>query len=416
MAKKEELFVGLDVGSSKISVVVGKETEESTLEIIGVGNSALTGISKGTVKEIEETVSGISEAIEIAERMAGVALDHATVNVNGGHINSIISQGVAAVGRADQEVSHNDVIRAEEAAQAVQIPPNKEIIHVLPRNFTVDDQTGIIDPTGMTGVRLEVEANIIVVSSQETAKISKCVSQTGIKIEDMIISPLAAAKAVLTKRQKELGCAVIDIGAETTGLAVYEEGTLLYTRVFSKGDINSAFGAAACTYDLNSGLQASSNIDIAEKVKLKYGHAWSEDVPDKGRIDLSEIDIKAEGVFTRKYVSEICEARMEEILETIHKELKKINRDTKLPAGIIITGGGAKIPGIEKLAKKVFKLPVEVGKPHSLSGITEKVYDPRMSVSVGLALYAFEEGSSPAKRAGGQGIKKLRDIFKTFLP
>lgn len=416
MAKKEELFVGLDVGSSKISVTVGKETEEGTLEIIGVGNSNLTGISKGTVKEIEETVSGISEAIEIAERMAGVALDRVNVNVNGGHIHSIISQGVAAVGRADQEVTPNDVARAEEAAQAVQIPPNKEIIHVLPRSFTVDDQTGIIDPVGMTGVRLEVEANIIVVSSQETAKINKCVSQTGIKIEDMIVNPIAAAKAVLTKRQKELGCAVVDIGAETTGLAVFEEGTLLYTKVFSKGDINSAFGAAACTYDLNSGLQASSNIDIAEKVKLKYGHAWADDVPDKGRVDLSEIDIKAEGVFTKKYISEICEARMEEILQAVHNELKKINRDTKLPAGIIITGGGAKIPGLEKLAKKVFKLPVEIGKPHSLSGITEKVYDPRMSVSVGLALYAFEEGAIAGKKNSGQSWNKIRGIFKTFLP
>jgi len=416
MAKKEELFVGLDIGSSKISVVVGKENDEGTLEIIGVGNSALTGISKGTVKEIEETVSGISEAIEIAERMAGVVLDHATVNVNGGHINSLISQGVAAVGRADQEVSSNDVIRAEEAAQAVQIPPNKEIIHVLPRQFSIDNQSGIIDPVGMNGVRLEVEANIIVVSNQETAKISKCVTQTGIKVDDMIVNPLAAAKAVLNKRQKELGCAVIDIGAETTGMAVFEEGTLLYTKVFSKGDINSAFGAAACTYDLNSGLQASSNIDIAEKVKMKFGHSWAEDVPDKGRVDLSEIDIKAEGVFTKKYIAEICECRMEEILQAVHQELKRINRDTKLPAGIILTGGGAKIPGLEKLAKKVFKLPVEIGKPHSLAGITEKAYDPKMAVCVGLALYAFEEGSLSGKKSSHHQFKKLKDIFKTFLP
>lgn len=417
MAKKEELFVGLDIGSSKICVTVGKSNEEGTLDIIGVGTSNLTGLSKGTVKEIEDTVSGISEAIEIAERMAGVNLDHATVNINGGHVTSIISQGVAAVGRADKEVSYNDVLRAEEAAQALQIPPNKEINDIIPRHFSVDDQTGIMDPIGMTGVRLEVEANIIVVSALETSKVNKCLTQAGVRVDQSIISPLAASKSILTKRQKELGCAVIDIGSETTGLAVFEEGSLLYTKVFSKGDINSAFGAAAVTYDLNSGLQASSNIDIAEKVKIKFGHAWAADVSEKGKIDLSEIDIKAEGVFTRKYVAEICESRMEEIFQVVHHELKRINRDTKLPAGVILTGGGSKLPGIEKLAKEVFKLPVEVGKPHLLGGMTEKVYDPRMSVSVGLALYAFEEGAYQNNNApAGQGMKKIRKIIKTFLP
>ncbi len=408
MAKKEEYFIGLDVGSSKISAVVGQPTEEETVKIIGVGTSHVTGLRKGVVNEIEETVSGISEAIEIAERTCGFTIDHASVNLNGGHIVSANSRGIVAVGRADQEITKNDMARAEEAAQAIQLPPNKEITHVIPRSFIIDNQEGVKDPIGMTGVRLEVEAHIVSASVQVSKNLNKCVTQAGIKVDDLIVTPLAAAKSVLSKRQRELGCAVIDIGAETTGLVIFEDDSILYTNIFP-------IGAAAVTNDVAIGLRTS--VDVAEKVKLKYGYAYHKDVTEKEKIDLSTIDIKEEGVFSKRHIAEITEARMEEIFKIIKDDMKRIGKDTLLPAGIILTGGGAKLSGIDVLAKECFKLPVEVGKPHSLSGLTDKAYDPSLSVSVGLMLYAFEEGHSlGGSLPTSEVVGKLKKIIKTFLP
>lgn len=408
MAKKEEIYVGIDAGSSKISVVVGKAEEDGVLSVIGVGTSHLTGIKKGVVSEIEETVSGISEAIEVAERTSGVPLDSATININGGHISSQNSKGVVAVGRADQEITRNDLARAEDAAQAVQIPTNKEIIHVIPRFFTVDGQEKIKEPLGMNGVRLEVEANIIAVSSQAAKNIHKCVSQAGVRVEDLIVSPLAAAKAVLGKQQRELGCAVLDIGANTTGLVVFEEDTVLYTTVFP-------VGSAHVTNDIAIGLRTS--IDVAEKVKIKYGNATPTEMSEREKVDLSAIDLKEEGIVSQKYVAEIIEARLEEIFRLVKDELRRIGRDALLPGGIILTGGGAKVPNIDVLAKRCFSLPAEVGKPHALAGLTQKVYDPSFSTAVGLMLYSYEEvlkegGSSPLPDV----IGKIKKIIKVFLP
>jgi cell division protein FtsA len=408
MAKREEYYVGLDVGSSKICAVVGQPEEDETLKVVGVGTSHITGLRKGVVSEIEETVSGISEAIELAERTCGFPIDHANVNINGGHINSINSRGVVAVGRADQEVTKNDLVRAEEAAQAVQIPPNKEIIHVIPRYFVIDNQEGVKDPTGMTGIRLEVEAHIISVSEQVSQNLNKCVAQAGIRMDDIIVSPLASAKSALDKRQKELGCAVIDIGAETTGLAVFEEDSLLYTNVFP-------IGASSVTNDIAIGLRTS--VDVAEKTKIKYGQAYHKEVPEREKVDLSAVDIKEEGNFSKRHIAEIAEARMEEIFKIVRDDLRRISKDTLLPAGIILTGGGAKIIDIDLLAKDCFKLPVEVKKPHSLSGLTEKVYDSSLSVATGLMLYAFEEGYSlGGSLPAANVLSKVKKIVKTFLP
>lgn len=408
MAKKEEIFVGLDAGSSKISVIVGKPEEDGTLAVIGYGTSHVTGVKKGAVSEIEETVSGISEAVEIAERICGVPIDSASININGNHVYSFNSQGVVAIGRADQEVTKSDVARVEDASQAVQIPANKEIIHVIPRYFTIDNGEPTKDPVGMTGVRLELDAHIITVSSQATKNINKCLNQAGIRVDDLIIGPLAAAKAILSKKQRDLGCVLIDLGASTTGITVFEEDTILHTSVLP-------VGAAHITNDLAIGLRTS--IDVAEKVKIKYGHAQPTEVSENDKVDLSQIDIKEEGIISKKYIAEIIEARLEEIFSRVRDELRKIGRDCNLPAGVILTGGGAKTKGIDDLAKKVFNLPAEVAKPHSLSGLTDKIYDPSMSVAVGLMLYAFEEGA----HTGGSSnvpemIARVRKFVKVFLP
>lgn len=408
MAKKEEYFVGLDIGSSKITAVVGQSDDEGVLNIIGVGTSHITGIKKGVVAEIEETVSGISEAIEMAEGVSGSQITSATININGGHISSTNSRGVVAVARADQEITKNDISRAEDAARAVQIPANKELIDVIPRFFIVDNGDSVKEPLGMTGVRLEIETHLISVSSQALKNLSKVVNQAGVGVEDVIASPLASAKAAVTKRQRELGCVVVDIGAATTSLAVFIDDSLLYTKVFP-------VGAGAITNDVAIGLRTS--VDIAEKVKKKYGYAVASDVPETNKIDLSLIDIHEEGIIPTKHVSEIIQDRTEEIFRLVQNELRKIKYDSLLPAGVILTGGGAKLSGIEDLAKNYFRLPVNIGKPHSLGGLTEKVYDPGYSTAVGLLLYSFEEKES---RGGSKRVStiygKIKEIFKIFLP
>jgi len=408
MARKEEIFVGLDIGSFKITTVVGKTDEAGELNIIGVGTSFSTGVRKGIVNEIEETVSGISESMETAERMAGVQLESATININGSHISSFNSKGVVAVGKANQEVMFEDTVRVEEAAQAVQIPTNKEIIHVIPRVYSVDGQEGVKDPIGMTGIRLEGEVQIVTVSEPAVKNLKKCVSQAGVKIEDIISSPLAMSKAVASKREKELGCVVLDIGSSTTGIIVYEEEKPLYTSVLP-------VGSAHITNDIAIGLRTS--IDVAEKVKLKYGTSMPKAVPEKEKIDLSEIDMNEEGVIPRKHVAEIIEARLSEIFLLVKNELKKIGRDGQLPAGAILTGGGAKLEDIDAVAKNILKLPCVIGKPHNLKGMVDKIYDPRFSTAVGLMLYQLEETEHVGgSRQVGVAINKMKKIFKQFMP
>lgn len=413
MTQKEEIFVGIDIGSSKTATVVATREGEDHLSIIGVGISTLSGLKKGVVAEIEDTVSGISESVEIAERMAGVDISFATVNINGSHISSLNSNGVVGVGRADQQINKEDIDRAEDAAQAVQMSPNKEILHVFPRVYKVDDQEGIKDPIGMTGIRLEVDTHIVTVSIQASKNLQKVMAQAGIRIQDEIASPLASAKAVAKKRQLDLGCVVIDIGAATTGLAVFEEGERIHTAVLPIGGMH-------ITNDVAIGIRTS--IDIAEKIKLKYGHCRHKEVSEKDKIDLSEIDIKEEGIISRRHLAEIIEARYEEILKMVKDELKSIGKESLLPAGAIVTGGVAKMPGAEEKAKEVLKLPVEIGQPHNLFGITDKVYLPQMSTVVGLLLYNFDESIEKGNSAPKNGdistgiLRFLKKVFKTFLP
>lgn len=302
---KEEIICGLDIGSSRIRVLVGKKIEEqSKPHIIGIGESSSSGIRRGQVVDIEEAVSSISAALEQAERTSGVPIEHAYVNIGGGHIASVRSKGVIAVSRADNEISEEDLARSLEAAQAISIPANMEILHVIPKNFTVDGASGIKDPVGMTGVRLEVEANILQGASSFIKNLTKCVTRCGLDIDELVVSPLACASASLTKRQKELGVMVLDIGAGTCGLCVFEEGDLLHLAILP-------VGSSHITSDLAIGLRCS--IDTAEKVKLEYGRAQASEVEKREEVDLSKIDPHEEGMVSKKQIAEIIEARLSEI-------------------------------------------------------------------------------------------------------
>lgn len=412
---QQNYLVGLDIGSSSVRVVVAKTEEENKFpSIIGVGETSSAGIRKGIIVDIEEAVSTISSALEKVERMTGIAITHATVAIGGSHISSLESHGVIAVSRADGEITENDIIRVIDASQAISIPPNREIIHVIPKNFIVDGQSGIKDPLGMTGIRLEVDTVIVQAAVPFIKNLNKALTQAGLHVDDMVLAPLAAAQAALTKRQKELGTALIDMGGGTTGLVVFEEGELLHTAIIP-------VGSSHITNDVAIGLRTS--IETAEKVKVEYAHAIAKEVNKNEEIDLSKIDNSEEELVSRYHLAEITEARLEEIFELINKELKGINRDGKLPAGVVLTGAGAKMPGVLELAKKQLRLPIQIGYPTNVNTIIDRVEDPSFTTAVGLVLWAneYSVGSKNSSKFSSnlfesETVDKMRKLFKKFLP
>lgn len=409
---KDETIVGLDIGSSKIRALVAKlKPENEKLHIVGVGEAPTQGLRRGIVVDVEEATTSISNALERAERTSGVPIEHAYVSINGNHIVANQSKGVIAVARADNEITEDDVARVIEAASTISIPTNREILHVIPRDFIVDNQKGIKDPVGMNGIRLEVEAMIIEGSTPTIKNLIKCVSRAGVEIDDLIVAPLAASHSLLSKKQKELGVALVDIGCGTTGLIVFEEGDIMHTAILP-------VGSEHITNDLAIGLRTS--IETAEKVKLSYGHAVVHDIARKEEIDLSQIDPQEEETVSKKHVAEIIEARLAEIFFMVDKELKKIERSGKLPAGVVLSGGGAKLSGIVDLAKKELKLPAQIGFPENITGVIEKLDDPVYATATGLVLWGYthagKQKTSTPIASVSDTIGKIRKWFKNFLP
>ncbi|MFA6254984.1 MAG: cell division protein FtsA [Patescibacteria group bacterium] len=401
MAEKE-IIAGLDIGSTAIRLAVGQSVgEEGKIHIIGAAEVPAEGISKGIISSIEDAVSSISACLEKAERMVGVPIERAWVGISGGHIISQESQGVVAVARSDGEISEDDVERSIEAARTVATPLNYEILHVIPKGFTVDGQVGIKDPLGMTGVRLEVETQIIQGLSSQIKNLTKAVYRPGINIEDLVLSILATSEAVLTSRQKELGVAVINIGGSTTSLAVFEEGDILHTAVMPVGSDH-------ITSDIAIGLRIS--IDAAEKIKLEYGSALANGINKRDEIDIGELEGKESNFISKKYIAEITEARVEEILDKIDAELKKVDRSGKLPAGVILTGGGAKLAGLVEAAKKQLRLPATLGRPLNITSAIDKVNDPAFSTAIGLVIW----GSQIENQRGGSGFGHLLNYLPNF--
>lgn len=411
---KQNIVVGLDVGTTKVATCVGSY-QENGMEIIGLAKTPNTGLRKGMVADIEETVSAISAVLENAERMAGIPLTSCYVGINGSHINSINSKGVIAVSRADGEITQSDVERVIEASRAVAIPPNREILHVIPKDFIVDGQEGIKDPVGMTGIRLEVETHVISGSTSAIRNLSKCVTQAGLDIERIIFSPLATAKMLLSKKQKELGVALIDMGAGTTSIAVFEEGDIIHCGVVPVGSMH-------ITNDIAIGLRIS--LDAAEKIKLKFGTAIGEKIRDSETINLSDFENGESEKTKRKYVAEIIEARLTEIFSFVKDDLKKIGKDGMLPAGIVLTGGGALLEGLVDFVKEYLRLPAQIGLPIlEASGVVDKLDNPVYATSVGLMFWGLDE--APLETNGlsklnipnmGGVVEKTKNFFKQFLP
>lgn len=416
---KEQYITGLDIGTAYIRAVQGKLTEKEggVLNVVGAAEVESTGIRKGVLVDIEEAVSCISSVLEKVERMTGMPVESVNVSVSGSHISTQSSHGVIAVSRPDGEITEADVVRCIDASQAISVPQNREILHVFPKSFALDGQGGIKDPLGMSGVRLEVDTLIVQAGLPFVKNLTRCIAQAGLEIQDLVLAPLAASETCLSKRQKDLGVCLIDLGAGTTSLAVYEEGDLLHAAVIP-------VGAMHITNDLAIGLRSS--VETAEHVKLAYGHSNIKAVGKNEEVDLSKIDPSETETVSRSYVVEIIEARLEEIFDLALKELKLIGRDGKLPAGVVLSGGGSRLPGAVEFAKKHLRLPASLGRPQGVNTVIDKVDDPAFATAVGLVLWGQKYGhgsfnasgllSSVKKVFSHPVADKVRRWLKSFMP
>lgn len=418
---KQNIIAGLDIGSSMVRMAVGQmvyrgDDSQMEMQILGATEVPSEGMHKGSINSIEDLVSAVSSCLEKMERTVGLPIDRVWTGVSGLHIMSQNSKGVVAVSKSDSEISETDVERALEAARSISTPLNYEVLHVLPKRFSVDGQTGIKDPVGMTGIRLEVDAQIILGASAQIKNLTKAIYRSGLEIEDLVLSILASSEAAVTNRQKDLGVAVVDFGASTTSLAVYEEGEILHSTILP-------IGSEHITNDIAIGLRTA--IDVAERVKIEYGDCFSNTVSKKEEIDLYELGAGEHENVKRKYLSEIIEARVEEIMQKIDDELRKVGRSGMLPSGVVFTGGGAKLPGITEAGKKYLRLPATLGYPLNFISATDKINDLGFVNAVGLLKWGSMMSAShgPKNAKLFDGLKKvggsagaLKDWFKALLP
>jgi len=416
---RDDLIVGLDIGSTHIRLVAGQQKNEE-LQIIGAVESSSEGINRGVINSIEDATTSISKCLEKAERLIGLPIISAWVGISGTHIKAEKSRGVVAVARSDGEVTEDDVERVIEAARALSVPPNYEILHVIPVRYSVDNQTDIKDPIGMIGVRLEAETLIIQGLTSQIKNFTKAVYRTELNIEDLVLSSLAAAEAVLTAKQKELGSVLVNIGASTTNIAVFEEGELLHTA-------SLPIGSEHITSDIAIGLRCP--INLAERIKIEHGTVLTKELNKKDEIDISDL-VKEEElgdgheVISKKYVAEIIEARVEEIMEKIDGELKTIDRSGMLPAGVFLIGGGAKLPGIVEVAKNKLRLPAALGVNRSAVSAIDKVNDPSFLTALGLTLWGEQITKNSHRPWGGikggrivsGALSTIGDWFKKLKP
>ncbi len=394
---REKIITGVDIGNQKIRTIVAVlEREKKEPHIIGVGISPSLGLRKGVVVDAEELTANISSSLENAERMSGVPISHVFVGVGGTHVEFTASRGVVAIG--GKQIQEEDVERALEAAEAVSLPQNRYRLRTIPRDFSVDDQRGIKNPIGLSGIRLEIDAHIISGQKQIVENIERTVQQAGVDIDDMVPSFLAASEAVLSRRQKELGVVLFDVGADCTNVVVFEDGAILHSAVIP-------VGGASVTNDIAIGLRTS--IDTAEKIKIEYGTTMPEEVRDAESIDLSLLSKIDTQKVSKKHLAEIIQARYYEIFSLAKEELRHINRDGMLPAGAILTGAAVKMSGALDIGRDVLGLPVQIGFPQNVSGVVDKIDDPGFATATGLAIWGSKHD---AIRYG----LRMPDIAKAF--
>ncbi len=385
MARKENLIVGLDIGTTKIGVVVAEQGADR-VDVIGIGTHPSRGLRKGVVVDIDATVESIKKAVEEAELMGDCEISSVYAGIAGGHIRGFNSHGIVAV--KDREVSEGDVRRVIDAAKAVAIPMDREVIHVIPQEFVIDDQDGIREPLGMSGVRLEAKIHIVTAAVTSAQNIVKCANRAGLNVVDIVLEPLASAEAVLSRDERDLGVCLIDIGGGTTDLAVFSDGAITHTSVL-------ALGGNHVSNDIAVGLRTP--FEEAERIKKKFGVASARLLGSDGILTVPSVGGRRPREVSRKLLCEIIEPRMEEILSLARGELSKANLEDRIPCGVVLSGGCSALTGIAELAEEIFEAPVRLGAPQNIGGLQDVVRDPMYATGVGLVLYGANQDRGPSR-------------------
>jgi cell division protein FtsA len=378
MGKKNSIVVGLDIGTSKVCAAVGEMTEHG-LEIIGIGLHPSQGLRKGVVINIETTVNSLKKAVEEASLMAGCEIHTVFTSISGGHIKGFNSHGIVAV--KNKEVVARDLERVIDAAKAVAIPMDREVLHVLPQDYIIDDQDGIRDPLGMSGVRLEAKVHIVTGAVASAQNVIKCCNRAGLNVAEIVLTPLAAADAVLTDEERELGVVLVDVGGGPTDIAVYHDGTVKHTAVLP-------IGGNHITNDIAAGLRTAFN--DAERLKQRYGCASASMVSSSERVEVPCVASKGAGTISRQILCEIVEPRLAEIFELVQKEVTKSGYEGSLASGIVATGGTMLLAGAVDMAERSFGLPVRLGTPARIGGLVDIIDSPIHAAAVGLTLHGVK--------------------------
>jgi cell division protein FtsA len=377
----------LDIGTTKVAVVIAVPEENGELKIVGVGYAPNQGLRRGVVVNLEETVRSIRAAVAEAERMAGTPVKNVVAGIAGEHVRSVNSRGVIAVSRAGSEIGTDDVARVVEAARAVAIPGDRQVLHVIPQEFVVDDQAGIQNPVGMSGVRLEAEVHIVTGAVTSARNLEKAIRGADLRPEKLVLEPLAASHSVLTPDEKGLGCLLIDLGGGTTDVALYYDGAIRHTAVIGLGGSN-------VTQDLAIGLHTP--LEAAEDLKIRHGSAIADRASAGDLVEVAGVGGRDPKPVDRHVLATMIEARMEEIFTMVYREARKNLFADLMAGGVVLTGGGALLDGAPDLVERIFELPVRVGRPRGIRGAPESVEDPRYATAVGLVLHAHEHGDAGA--------------------
>lgn len=411
LTKRERYIVGIDIGTTKVTAIVSEVTEEGRLEIIGIGSTESKGLRKGMVINLEQTVESIKRVVEEAELMAGVEIESAYVGLAGGHIKGFNSRAVVAITSKNREIGRDDVFRAIDAAKAIPLPADREIVHVLPQEFVVDGHDGIFDPTGMTGSRLEANVHIITASTTATQNIVTCVNRAGMEVLETVLEQLAAAEACLTEDERELGVALVDIGGGTTDLAIFDKGTIWHTAVLPTGGDHF-------TNDVAVGLRTP--ILEAEKIKKKYGCALATMVSEEDTIEVPSVGGRKPRILSRQILADIIQPRAEEVCHLIFQEIRRAGYEKVLNSGVVITGGSASLEGLPEVAERVFDMPIRRGVPAGIGGLVDVVATPSYATGVGLVLYGLRSRSNrllPRDMVGtplGRVAARVREWFHAW--
>lgn len=380
---KNSHIVGFDIGTKKIAAIIGEITEEKKIEIIGIGTADSKGLRKGVVVNLEGTVEAIKKAQEEAELMAGVEIDSAFIGISGAHIKSFNSRGVIAVSGKNKEISREDIKRVIDQSKAVSIPPDREIIHIIPQEFVVDEQDGIKDPLGMSGIKLEVNVHIVTGAITSVQNLRTCVARAGIEIEQLILNQISTSSSILTHDEMELGVGLIDIGGGTTEIAIFERGSLWYTSIIPIGGDNF-------TNDIAVGLRTP--IPEAEKIKKKFGCATAPLEDEQETIEVPSVGRgKKPRILSRQILADIIHPRAEEVFRLVDNDIKRMGYEKSLNSGIVLTGGTALLDGLEEIAEEIFDLPVRRGDPSGMGGLADRVSTPDYATAVGLILHGYNQ-------------------------